>query len=585
MNWRILALACVLRLSAQTVVVRNVRIFDGDRLLPRRSVLWEGAVIKAVGDNVRSPSNSESIDGQGKTLIPGLIDAHTHTSAPSELKEALAFGVTTELDLFSHPANIAALRALEQSGHAHDMADARFAGICATAPGGHGTEYNFPIPTITRPEQAQAFVDERLTEGSDYLKVIYSAGYSGTPNPRPNLSRETMRALIQAAHRRGRLAIVHVDTAPESRDAIEAGADVLAHIYVAAAADPAIAALASKQNTVVIPTLSIRSNLCGSNPGRELISDPLITPYLIAASRVGLSVDQRIPPWLNCNGVKPAVDDLRRAGVRILAGTDAPNPGTAHGASLHGELELLVDAGITPIEALKAATSATADTFHLYDRGRVAPGKRADILLVDGDPTTNIGATRHIVAVWKQGRRLDREAYRASIPTLDASVVPPGLKAGLVSSFNDGSTRTAFGPSWEAFDGVEIKLVAGGGLASREALMMLGNVAPNRPSYLWPGIVFTPSGLRRTPADLSSKSGLRFWAKGDGRTYRVVLVGAGGQRDFQERAFKPTADWQEYHFAFADFQGVASNQIQSVILAASHDIGHFEIYFDEISFY
>jgi imidazolonepropionase-like amidohydrolase len=98
--------------------------------------------------------------------------------------------------------------------------------------------------------------------------------------------------------------------------------------------------------------------------------------------------------------------------VPILAGTDAPNPGTAHGISLHRELELLVRAGLPPVEALRAATSLPARAFRLLDRGRIAPGLRADLLLVGGDPTVDILATRNIRAVWKLGHATDREAFR-----------------------------------------------------------------------------------------------------------------------------------------------------------------------------
>jgi imidazolonepropionase-like amidohydrolase len=87
----------------------------------------------------------------------------------------------------------------------------------------------------------------------------------------------------------------------------------------------------------------------------------------------------------------------------LLAGTDAGTPGIAHGASLHQELTNLVDAGLHPVEALHAATAATARRFSLTDRGRIAPGLCADLLLVDGDPTTDITATRAIAGVWRRG--------------------------------------------------------------------------------------------------------------------------------------------------------------------------------------
>jgi imidazolonepropionase-like amidohydrolase len=104
-----------------------------------------------------------------------------------------------------------------------------------------------------------------------------------------------------------------------------------------------------------------------------------------------------------CNGTDEALRQLIAAKVVVLAGTDAPAPGTTYGASVHGEMELLVKGGMSPVQALAAATSATARTFRLSDRGVIKPGKRADLLLVQGDPTKNILDTRNIVAVWKRG--------------------------------------------------------------------------------------------------------------------------------------------------------------------------------------
>ena len=101
---------------------------------------------------------------------------------------------------------------------------------------------------------------------------------------------------------------------------------------------------------------------------------------------------------------------LISAHVPVVAGTDAPLAGGTHGASLHAELELLVNAGMTPLKALAAATSAPAQAFGLHDRGRMSPGLRADLVLVDGDPTIDIRATRAIAGVWKRGVAVDRTA-------------------------------------------------------------------------------------------------------------------------------------------------------------------------------
>ncbi|HEX9136960.1 MAG TPA: amidohydrolase family protein, partial [Nitrospirota bacterium] len=110
-----------------------------------------------------------------------------------------------------------------------------------------------------------------------------------------------------------------------------------------------------------------------------------------------------------------AIPPLAAAHVRILAGTDAGNPGTAPGISMHGELEYLVKAGLIAKQALAAATSVPASTFHLTDRGRIASGLRADLVLVNDDPTAEITATRDIVEVWKEGTSVDRQSWRQSI--------------------------------------------------------------------------------------------------------------------------------------------------------------------------
>jgi imidazolonepropionase-like amidohydrolase len=119
------------------------------------------------------------------------------------------------------------------------------------------------------------------------------------------------------------------------------------------------------------------------------------------------SLERKFPPGmfprLKLAYAEAAVTALHRAGVPILAGTDAPSPGLAHGLSIHHELELLVRSGLTPLEALASATSEPARAFGFRDRGRIAEGLRADLVLVNGDPTVDITATRDIVGIWKLG--------------------------------------------------------------------------------------------------------------------------------------------------------------------------------------
>lgn len=138
-----------------------------------------------------------------------------------------------------------------------------------------------------------------------------------------------------------------------------------------------------------------------------------------------------------------AVRLLHEAGVPILAGSDAPNPGTFNGSSMHRELELLVRAGLTPLEALAGATSAAADAFDLQDRGRIAPGLRADLVLVEGDPTTDILQSRLVSGIWKEGRRWKLELGLEQVAQLrrEGGVPDPPVReespAHLLGDFED----------------------------------------------------------------------------------------------------------------------------------------------------
>jgi imidazolonepropionase-like amidohydrolase len=365
--------------AAQPWLVRDTAVFDGVRLLRGQDVLVEGGVIAAVGPHLDAPPDAMVVDGSGRTLLPGLIDAHVHITKPDDLKTALAFGVTTELDMFTSTTLATAIKTEQAAGGGLDQADLRSAGTLVTAPGGHGTEYGLPIPTLTTPEEAQAFVDARIAEGSDYIKVIVDDG-SAMGFSRPTLDRATLCAVVTAAHARDKLAVAHVATQADLRTALECGADGIEHVP-AGELEPPLARLAASRGVFVTPTLGV------------------------------VSAHERTP-----GAAGRAAHSLSVAGVTILAGTDAPNPPCEHGAGLHHELLLLVEAGLTPIQALAAATASPARVFGLTDRGRVAPGLRADLLLVEGDPTSDVGATRCIVAVWKRGVRIESIAPRGELP-------------------------------------------------------------------------------------------------------------------------------------------------------------------------
>lgn len=582
-------------LGAQSATLfHDVRVFDGARVAPNRDVLIEGGKIVRVGARIAAPAGATTIDGAGKTLLPGLIDAHTHAYG-NALTTALVFGVTTELDMFSDADTARVRRAEQRAGQATARADLFSAGTLVTVKGGHGTEGGSPIPTLSSPDSAQAFVDARIAEGSDYIKLVYDDGATyGTSWP--TLTPAMIRATIAAAHRRGKLAVVHIGSLAGAREVIGDGADGLAHLFVDHDPDPGFGAMVAAHHAFVVPTLTVLQSITGVPGAGALAADPRFNAFL---GRQDLQMIKaafpRRPGLLPVSyaSAEAAVKQLRAAHVPILAGTDAGNPGTAHGAALHRELELLVKAGLTPMEALAAATSVPAKTFHLGDRGRIAAGMRADLLLVSGDPTTDILATRDIAGVWKDGVRLDRDAIRQSLAAevAAASRPPAGSESGLVSDFEDGTTSARFGAGWSISTDVmaggkstaETAVIDGGAEGSAKSLRIHGTIS-DAFAQAWAGAMFSPGKQIFQPANLSDKKELRFWTKGDGKTYRVFIFDEGKGFAPLTQTFIAGPDWREVVFPLSAFGGSDGKGIMAVIFGGGPAPGQFEFQIDNVRF-
>ena len=580
--------------SAQSsFVIRNVRIFDGARVIERDDVWVEGGKIKGVGAKLNVPPAVQSIDGAGDTLLPGMIDAHTHTFSKAHLKSALIFGVTTELDMFTEYHFAASVKQEQVAGKDLDVADMRSAGTLVTAPHGHGTEYGIVIPTISSPDEAQAFVDARIAEGSDYIKLIYDDG-SAYGRKIPTLSKETLAAVIATAHKRGKLAVVHIGSLAGALDAIDSGADGLMHLFTDKQPDPQFGEFVAQHHAFVVPTLSVLRSVTGVG-SESLTADPLLAPYLIADDASNLK--RGFPPFaakMDFAYAQETVRQLKAAHVPILAGTDAPNPGTAHGISMHGEIELLVQAGLTPVEALAAATSAPARVFRLDDRGQIVPGKRADLILVKGDPTKDISATCNIVAVWKLGAQADRAAFRATVQqekearAKAVSTAPAGSDSGLVSDFENGTPAANYGIPWTvSTDSIaggkstaEIRVVEGGAHGSKGSLQIAGKIDPAAP-YPWAGALFFPANAPFAPANLSSKKQIRFWAKGDANTFRILLFTKSGGYIPASLNFSVGPEWKEFTFPLAAFKTDGSD-ITGLLFTGGPAGGAFSFQIDDV---
>ena len=412
--------------AGRTAIV-NARVFDGERVLDQHTVLIEGGVI--VGITATPPSDAMVIDATGSTLLPGLIDAHVHTSEEG-LRNALMFGVTTELEMQGD----FTAEGRKPIADRDDLADVRSAGFGLTAPGGHPSELipdgpppgaSGPPPEegsganpteseVTTPDEAVAAVRKRVDGGSDFIKIMIEDGHVlGEPNL-PMMNDATVKAAAREARRLRRMSIAHTLTVEATEQAIDAGINGLAHLFIDRPHTPAVVDRIARSGAFVTPCLCLNASIMGrKEPAAQLAADervgPKLSPEWLATLKGGLNTY----PKGDFDAVLATVAALHEAGVDILVGTDVSISwpdlgGMAHGASVHHEMQLLVQAGLSPTAALTAATATPARRFGLTDRGRIAAGARADLILVAGDPTTNIRDSLSVKEVWRRGVRQPR---------------------------------------------------------------------------------------------------------------------------------------------------------------------------------
>ena len=347
--------------SPPKTVITNVRVFDGTKLTEPTEIIIDG-------DKIGSDrTNAVEIDGGGGVLLPGLIDTHVHISKLENLHQLAKHGITTALDMGAWPPSfVDSIR--NQSG----VTDIRSAGTPLTAPGSsHSRIPSMPADAmVADATQAAQWVQRRVAEGSDYIKLV-----ADTPGP----DQATLNAAALEAKRLGKLSIAHQAAYEPFQMAQKAKVDVITHVPMDKAITHEDAEILLREGCVCSPTLSMMEGVA-------------------KLGRPGCSYDYS----------EESVRNLHKANVPILAGTDAnDHPGTPaqieHGSSLHHELELLVRAGLSNVEALRSATCLAAKHFGLADRGVVADGYRADLLLIVGDPLTAVVATKNIQRVWCAG--------------------------------------------------------------------------------------------------------------------------------------------------------------------------------------
>ena len=392
--------------AQDAVLLRPARVFDGVNPRPHEgwSVLVSGGKIVAAGPAVAAPAGARTLDLPGMTLMPGMIEGHTHlflhpyneTSWDDQvLRENLALrtaravahaqatlmaGFTTARDLGTEGAGFADV-GIKQAIDQGIIPGPRLliATRALVATGAYGPKTIDPMAPILGAEEAdgaQLVMATRRQIGAGADVVKFYADYRWGPGEpsRATFTMEEMRAATQAAHVAGRTVAAHASTPDGMRNAILAGADTIEH---GNAGTPEIFRLMRERGTAFCPTLA----------ATDAIS--------------------RYRGW---NGGAPEPDAIREkrasfaaalaAGVTICMGGDAGV--FAHGENLR-EMELMAAYGMRPADVMVAATSGNARSFRLSDRGSIKPGLLADLVAVEGDPTRDVAAARRVRMVMKGG--------------------------------------------------------------------------------------------------------------------------------------------------------------------------------------
>jgi imidazolonepropionase-like amidohydrolase len=559
-------------------VVRNVRVFDGHDILGPKDVYVRDTLIAAMGEHLAVPPRTPACDGTGLTLLPGLIDGHTHINDRTNLAEALLFGVTTELDMFAQVDTIQMLRKLGITKGGNTFADFRSAGTLVTTAGGHGTQFGFTIPTLQSPDSAQKFIDHRLAEGSNYIKIVYDNGtewgFIG-----PMLDSATMQAAIIAAKNRHVLSIVHIGSYRGAVTALEAGANALAHVFADSMPDADFGEMVAAHHAFVITTLTPIGQLStDSTWGMDrMLHDSSVVKRLDPGQ--DSSLDERLSPPARAHMqiAKAVVQQLRAAHVPVIAGSDSPAPGTAHGVTLHLELRNMVRAGFTPIEALRAATSTPAEIFGLRDRGQIKPGLRSDLLLVQGDPTEEINATFRITGVWKRGRIVNRTQAPSPVTVARATTLPVANVMGgfdrSASSYNGFVASVLRDPEWKPISSTRLTLTSEGAQGSTHGLRVNGE-GPG-------GVEFRPLKKIMSPPPFYGFKGFEFWTRGDSTSYSVRLELFDGTVS-RPLAVANATDWHLQKMSFADFGVTAPGQIVAIRFESLSQKGTFHFDLDQV---
>jgi len=522
------------------IAIIGATVIDGTGGEPsKQTVVIRGDRIEAVGANVEPPAGARRIDAEGMTLMPGLFDLHTHlpyssvsgaaSDWPKNLKAYLYCGVTSVVDFGAYAEMFEPMRRLIRTGVV--VAPRISLAVRITTPGGHGAEGGrgeFFSLEVSTAREARAAVRRALPYQPDVIKAFTDGWrYDAAPDM-TSMNEETLTALVDEAHKNGLEVLTHTVTLERAKIAARAGVDVIAHGVGDRVADEELFKLMKAAGTAYAPTLAVYEPR-----GRDILT-PLLGAVLAPLARIRFVPPQN-PPMRPADGSAENGDlprmrrwtvlqnntaALRKAGITFGVGTDSGVTGTHHGWATLRELHLLVAGGLTPIEAITAATGSAARAIKVDgERGTIAPGKLADLVLVEGEPHKDIRDIEKVKRVFLGGLEIDRERLAREIAEPGLTPLPAIKARELIDDFESADGRSSIDTLWvnSTDSGVDATKMLFGRVSRKSGDHALSVTARMSEKDRALGRVDIPLGRGAIePVDASAFRGVQFDARGDG---------------------------------------------------------------------
>ena len=561
------------------VAIVGVTIVDGTGAPPFvGTVTVRGDRIAQVERGNTPPSGARVIDGTGKTVLPGLFDLHTHVQAapaggggdwPKHLMACLYAGVTSIADLGSYSENFETVRSLLRDGTIQGPRVAMASRV--SSPGGHGAESGRPhvhTREIQTPREAKAALHEILAGPRPDLIKAFSDGWRyGTAPDMTSLLPDTLTTVVEEAHRAGIPVISHTVTVAKAKIAARAGVDIIGHGIGDEEVDPELIDLMRKNQTVYAPTLSVYAPASGV-PESPLLSEVLEPGAQRAIERRRQEAGTRATDTDDrATGARQRrwtilrrnTALLRDGGVRFGLGTDAGMPSTFHGAAPLRELQLLVDAGLTPLEALTAATGNSARALRVdAERGTIQPGKLADLVMVEGRPHESIADITRIHAVFLGGREIDRARLKQAIASDGPTRLPSSpVAAAAVDDFERQDGRASSGQLWVDYadsghDRSRLSWTRTLRSATDHSLLVYARLGEKDRAFTRLTLPFSGGGL--LPVDAQTYQGVQFEVRGEG-AYQLLVSTQSGRGEGALRAdFSAGPTWTTVRIPFSQLK-------------------------------